>query len=117
MIASGREPGRIEWHNVADSDSTTGKEVRKATVAVALRRDPRQPSGARVIAQARGALAEEMKALAAAHGVALNEDRDLAALLAAVELEHEIPVAAFCTIAGLLTELYHANSEATDVTP
>jgi type III secretion system FlhB-like substrate exporter len=76
---------------------------------VALRRDPEVPKRTHVIAQASGALAEELCALAVRHNIALRHDADLAALLSAVEIDHEIPVAAFGVVAGILTELFRAN--------
>ncbi|HYB09001.1 MAG TPA: EscU/YscU/HrcU family type III secretion system export apparatus switch protein [Alphaproteobacteria bacterium] len=81
----------------------------KTPLAVAVRRDPDCPSRTRVIAQASGPLAEELCALAARHKIALHQDADLAALLTAVEIDHDIPVAAFGVVAGILTELFRAN--------
>lgn len=70
-----------------------------------------------MIVQARGALAEEMRELARQHNIALLEDRDLAALLSAVELDRAIPVFAFGAIAGILTELYRANESGAEDKP
>jgi flagellar biosynthesis protein len=95
--------------NASHTGSTTSGD---AALAVALRTDPAHPAGPRVVAQAKGPLAEELRARATAHGVTLRQDGDLAALLAAVELDSDIPVAAFGAIAGILTELYRANAEA-----
>ena len=86
---------------------------RGAGIAVALGK--RSKDGAdtlKVVAQAKGSLAEEMRALASAHGIELRQDRDLAALLSAVELDHDIPVAALAAVSGILTLLFHANNQA-----
>ncbi|HLI13166.1 MAG TPA: hypothetical protein VKY65_16355 [Alphaproteobacteria bacterium] len=62
-------------------------------------------------------LMAELQALAEARKVPLRDDRDLAALVSAVDIQHEIPVAALTTIAGLLAHLYRANQHPADGQP
>jgi flagellar biosynthesis protein len=84
----------------------------EARLAVALRAEASAARILRVLAQAKGGLAEQLCRLAEARGVTLSEDRDLAALLSGVELDEEIPAEAFATLGALLTCLYHANRRA-----
>jgi len=84
----------------------------EARLAVALRAEAGPARSLRVLAQAGGGLADRLCQLAAARGVTLSEDRDLAALLSSVELDEEIPAEAFATLGALLTCLYHANHRA-----
>ncbi|MBF0562590.1 MAG: EscU/YscU/HrcU family type III secretion system export apparatus switch protein [Alphaproteobacteria bacterium] len=79
-------------------------------MAVALRHDPDQPGATRVVASGRGALAEQILQLAFANGIKVREDADLAQILAAVDVDSEIPVEAYAAIAEILTYLYRANS-------
>ena len=62
-----------------------------------------------VTAKGQGHVAEQILAVALAHGVPVREDADLAALLAHVELDTEIPVEAFVAVAEILTYLYRLN--------
>jgi type III secretion system FlhB-like substrate exporter len=109
MRPAGPEARRCGWAALANFTSTSDNKPGKTSLAVAMRRDPDAPNRTRVIAQASGPLAEELRALAARHKIELRQDTDLAALLSAVEIDHEIPVAAFGVIAGILTELFRAN--------
>ncbi len=80
---------------------------RPSTLAVALRDEGE--TAPRVVATGRGALAEQILATAFAHDVKVRRDADLATLLSAVELDQEIPAAAFAAVAEILTYLYRAN--------
>ena len=88
-------------------DRQPSPSSRPSTLAVAVRDDgARAP---RVVATGKGALAEQILATAFAHDVKVRRDADLAQLLAAVELDEEIPVAAFAAVAEMLTYVYRAN--------
>lgn len=78
-------------------------------VAVALSYDPDQADAPRVVASGKGALAEQILNLAFANGVKVREDRDLAEVLAAVELDTVIPLEAFVAVAEILAYVYRAN--------
>jgi flagellar biosynthesis protein len=81
----------------------------KQKLAIALNHDDR---GAvpRVTATGRGKLAEKMLALAFAHGVKVREDKDLAEVLGALEVDWEIPVEVFAAVAEILSYVYRANA-------
>ena len=70
------------------------------TLAVALRYD--KPNAPRVTAIGRGELAARIVELAQASGVPLSQNAELAAVLAKVEIDHEIPVALYRAVAEVL---------------
>jgi flagellar biosynthesis protein len=80
-----------------------------APVAIALAHDPAAHRAPRVVAAGRGAVAERILALAFALGIRVREDADLAELLAAVDVDSEIPAAAFAAVAEILVYVYRAN--------
>ncbi len=64
----------------------------------------------RIVAKGHGTVAEQILALAFAHGVKVREDADLVEILEAIEIDSEIPLAALAAVAEILTYLYRANS-------
>ncbi|WP_246135359.1 EscU/YscU/HrcU family type III secretion system export apparatus switch protein [Pararhodospirillum oryzae] len=66
-------------------------------------------SAPRVLASGRGAVAEQILALAFANGVRVREDADLAEILAVLDLDSEIPIEAFAAVAEILSYVYRAN--------
>lgn len=82
-------------------------------VAVAVEGRSSQPDApARIVATGRGRLAEEILALAFAHGVKVREDQGLAELLAQLELDTPIPSEAIVAVAEILAKVYEANDAA-----
>jgi flagellar biosynthesis protein len=67
----------------------------------------------RVIASGRGAVAEQILQIAFERGVKVRSDSDLAEILAAVEVESEIPLAALAGVAEILRYLYQTDGTAT----
>lgn len=78
-------------------------------VAVALRHERGDPSLPRIVASGHGAVAEQILELAFAHGVKVRTDADLAEILAAVDVESEIPIEAIAAVAEILAHVYRAN--------
>ena len=93
-------------------DKQQGKpEKAKRPIAVALAYEPKRSADApRVTATGRGKLAERILKLAFASGVKVREDADLAEVLAAVEVDSQIPLEAFMAVAEILAYVYRANS-------
>ncbi len=82
-------------------------------MAVALEYRPTGPDSApKVVASGRGWIAEKILEIAFAEGVRVREDADLAEMLAAVDLDTEIPVEAFIAVAEILRYVYAANGTA-----
>lgn len=78
--------------------------------AVAIQYKPDDAESApKVIASGRGWVAETILEMAFAHGIRVREDADLAEILAAVDLDEEIPVEAFIAVAEILRYVYAAN--------
>jgi flagellar biosynthesis protein len=94
------------------SATPPGAEPREEHVrtAVALRYQPVDTGSApKVVASGRGWVAERILEAAFAHGIRVREDADLAEILAAVDLDEEIPVEAFIAVAEILRYVYAAN--------
>ena len=68
----------------------------------------------KIVAAGYGVLAEQIVHLAFQNGIKVREDRDLAQLLAAIELDSEIPTEALVAVAEILAYVYKANGDATN---
>ncbi len=96
-------------------DSTAGGEAGVARTPIAIALDAKgrdgtvRPKSPRVVATGRGAVAEQILAIAFEKGVPVREDSDLAQILAAVELDSEIPIDALAAVAEILSYVYRAN--------
>ena len=77
--------------------------------AVALKYDVERDPAPRVTAKGRGAVAEQILAIAFENGVRVREDADLMAILENLELDSVIPTAVFATVAEILRYVYQAN--------
>ena len=80
-------------------------------LAIDLRYQPDGDEPPRVTAKGRGAIAAQIVAVARAHGVALRRDRSLAQLLASMDIDSPIPVAAFAAVAEILAHLYRVDQQ------
>jgi flagellar biosynthesis protein len=94
-------------------DTTAGGRGTRTPIAIALDAKSRdgslRPNSPRVVATGRGAVAEQILAIAFEKGVPVREDSDLAQILAAVELDAEIPIDALAAVAEILSYVYRAN--------
>lgn len=68
----------------------------------------------RVVATGRGAVAEQILALAFATGVKVRQDADLVEIVASLDVDSEIPIEALAAIAEILTYVYRANAAMPD---
>ena len=78
-------------------------------IAVALRYDG--ISAPRVTASGEGAIAKQIIAIALEHGIPLQQDEELTALLAEVRINEEIPKALYTAVAQLLAFLYYVEEK------
>ena len=101
----------------ADSDDASQQPKARPAIAVALQDGPGDSPRPQVTASGRGALAEQILEIAFARGVKVREDADLAEILAAIEVESEVPVEALAAVAEILTHVYRANAAAPDARP
>lgn len=82
----------------------------KRDTAVALSYRPEQGDEApRVVASGKGELARRILDLAFAAGVKVREDADLVEILAAVDVDSQVPLEALMAVAEILTYVYLAN--------
>jgi flagellar biosynthesis protein len=88
----------------------------KPSVAVAIKADEKDSHApAQIVASGRGALAEQILALAFAEGLPVREDADLATLLATLELDTPIPSEAIIAVAEILAKVYEANGKSENI--
>lgn len=80
------------------------------SLAVALRRGPNEQDRARVLAKGHGALAEQILEIAFDRGVKVRTDADLVELLAAVDVESEVPLEALAAVAEILSYVYRQTN-------
>ena len=78
-------------------------------IAVALKHDRTTETLPRIVASGRGAVAEQIVAVAQAQGVRVSKDPDLAEVLIALEVGSDIPVETFAAVAEILSYIYRAN--------
>ncbi len=81
--------------------------------AVALRYDRLKDDAPKVMAKGQGKVAENIIALALAHGVPIKDDPDLVEVLASLEINQEIPAEIYVAVAELLAFVYAANADKT----
>lgn len=109
---------RRKSKRTAETARSNSADRAKDTVAVALEYRPEDAFTApKVVASGRGWIAEKILEIAFAEGVRVREDPDLAEMLAAVDLESEIPVEAFIAVAEILRYVYAANGTAPPEVP
>ena len=102
----------------ATADRSTPEGSRRAT-AVALKKYGIDESALpKVVAAGYGVWAEKIVELAFQNGVRVREDKDLAQLLAAIEIDSDIPTEALVAVAEILAYVYKANGiDHADKTP
>ena len=112
-----------EGASASDQDPAGLAIALENVTAEALAGEPENGAAARpkVVASGRGAVAEQILQIAFERGVKVRKDSDLAEILAAVEVESEIPLAALAGVAEILRYLYQTDrpgaAAATDCTP
>jgi flagellar biosynthesis protein len=84
-------------------------EARKTALAVALRYE--KPNAPRVTAIGRGELAQRMTALADKSGVPISQNPELAAVLATIEIDREIPVNLYRAVAEVLAYVLRVSGK------
>jgi flagellar biosynthesis protein len=77
--------------------------------AAALKYDQAKSMAPRVVAKGRGHMAEQIIQVARANNVPLHEDRNLANVLEAMELESQIPAELYRAVAEVLVFIYRLN--------
>lgn len=98
---------------MAKLDDKNGDQptLEKRQLAVAVHHESDSAKAPTVVASGRGTAAEQILNLAFANGIPVREDADLAEILAAVEIEAELPVECWAAIAEVLAYVYRANGQ------
>jgi len=79
-------------------------------IAIAVKQNDGQRKTPQIIAGGRGRVAEQILEIAFTMGIKVREDADLAQMLSVVDVDSEIPIEAFTTVAEILTYVYEANN-------
>ena len=96
------------------SESDKNREKKIQTVAVALEHNLADDRPPNMVAGGRGRIAEQIIQIAFANGIKVREDADLAQLLTSIDINSEIPIEAFATVAEILTYVYQSNANNPD---
>jgi flagellar biosynthesis protein len=80
-------------------------------VAVAIETDAAHRRAPRVTAVGRGAVAEQILQIAFERGIRVRQDSDLAEILAAVEVDSNVPLEALAAVAEILSYVYRTQNE------
>ncbi len=86
----------------------------KRKSAVAMRYDAALDHAPRIVAKGRGVLAEQIIAIAREHGVYIHEDPDFVALLAALDVDTQLPEELYRAAAEILAFVYRLNKRAAE---
>ena len=82
------------------------------TLAVALKYDG--TSAPRVTAHGEGAIAKQIIAKAKEHGIPLEQNEELTALLSKVRINEEIPKELYSAVAQIIAFLYYVDEKNSD---
>ena len=77
--------------------------------AVAIEYERGSDEAPRVTASGRGAVAEQILAIAFERGIKVREDAELVEILSLVEVDSPIPLEAFGAVAEILAHVYKVN--------
>ena len=95
---------------LGNSEDDKGAEESRRQAAVALKKFGIDETAIpQVVAAGYGKIAEEIVKLAFDNGVKVREDKDLAQILAAIELDSDIPSEALVAVAEILSYVYKTN--------
>lgn len=99
---------------MTDHPSTPDKSKNRAKpaprlTATAIKNELENSDLPKILASGRGKWAEKILEMAFENGVKVREDAELAEMLAAVELDSEIPTEAIMAVAEILAYVYQAE--------
>jgi flagellar biosynthesis protein len=91
-------------------DNKDTPRVIPKTIAVALE-EQANSQAPKITASGRGFVAEQILEIAFANGIKVREDADLIQVLAAVDVDSDIPTEAFAAVTEILAYVYRANGQ------
>lgn len=95
--------------NIKETDERV-KAPSAITKAVAIEYERGVDAAPRVTASGKGAIAEQILAIAFARGIKVREDAELVEILSLIEVDSPIPLEAFTAVAEILAFVYQANA-------
>ncbi len=90
-------------------NDVSGEPSQGPSIAVAIADNQADGKAPRVVAKGQGKLADQILEIAFARGVKVRTDQNLAQVLAAIEIESEVPLQALAAVAEILTYVYRVN--------
>jgi flagellar biosynthesis protein len=111
------EPERVDLLERSPETRARLPARRRRQAAIALKHDTGQEAAPRLVAKGYGAVAEKILKLAFDNDVSVRHDPDLVEVLAAVEIDCQIPIEAFAAVAEILSYVYEANGRLTAADP
>ncbi len=91
------------------NDDDKAKDARRK--AVALRYNREQESAPRVVARGYGLTAERIIEIARENNIQIHEDPDLAAVLAKLDINTQVPEELYVAVAEVLAFVYRLNQQ------
>jgi len=95
--------------DIAEADRRGERAAPAISKAVAIEYERGVDSAPRVTASGKGAIAEQILAIAFARGIKVREDAELVDILSLIEVDSPIPLEAFTAVAEILAYVYRAN--------
>jgi len=97
---------------MAEEGKPKEKPVQSRRTAVAMRYDIEKDKAPLILASGRGAVADEILRIAEENKIPLYENRELATLLAKLEIDTEIPAQLYILVAEVLFFVYKLDKMA-----
>lgn len=101
---------RVDITDTPLNNADTLSDPTKISKAVAIEYDRGVDYAPRVTASGKGAIADQILAIAFAQGIKVREDADLVEVLSKIDIDSPIPLEAFATVAEILAYVYNANA-------
>mgnify|MGYP003386379742 CR=1 FL=1 len=95
--------------NIKETDERD-KPPAAVSKAVAIEYERGVDEAPRVTASGKGALAEQILAIAFERGIKVRKDAELVEILSLIEVDSPIPLEAFTAVAEILAFVYQANA-------
>lgn len=92
------------------TDESAPRKGASTQKAVAIAYDQASDAPPSIVATGKGAIAEQILAVAFANGVRVREDAELVEVLSLLEVDSPIPLEAFAAVAEILNYVYRANA-------
>jgi flagellar biosynthesis protein len=100
-----------------DKSQSSPETLKPPKVAIALSHDGHSGGLPKIVASGRGILAEQILELAFQNNIKVREDADLVEILAALDIDSDIPSGAVIAVAEILARVYAANQDHEKIPP